>query len=93
MNSQSSAAFSNVVDVWVESAIRGGAVGFGQLLRSLPGVYPSVARDSLHRLVERGALAARIVERMLSEPLSEFPHSPETPHVAVLPVPHPLDYE
>src|SRR5437764_14302166 len=93
MSGQDVAGFLRFVDACVQKAVSSGTTGFGPLLRAIPGIYPSVARDSLRRLAGQGVLAAWVVERVLNEVSVAAPRPPHTAEEFVLPVAHPLDYE
>jgi len=83
--------FNLQVDAWVSRAVNGGVSSFGDLLSTLPGVYPTQALDSLRRLRRAKRISvgfASYIERQARtkpRPLGSL-------RSALLP-PHPLDFE
>lgn len=83
--------FIDNVESWVECALREGAEDFNDLIRKLPGVYPTEAYQAIMKLGSTGALAPDKVA--LLEPNHEaMPNTNLTPN-SLLPLPHPLNYE
>jgi hypothetical protein len=84
-------AFNLQVDTWVSRAVDGGVSSFGELLSTLPGVYPTQALDSVKRLRR----AKRINEGFASyiERQSRKQPPPLGPLRSALLPPHPLDFE
>jgi hypothetical protein len=83
--------FDVQVDAWVDEALKRGSSTFGELLSSLPGVFPPAALSSLHRLRQRrriGAAFARNLERQACTACAPKPLRRDS----LLP-PHPLDFE
>src|SRR5687767_11429568 len=74
-------AFEQALDKWVREALVRGILTFPELIRSLPGVYPT---DAL-----------RTVGRLLQElPASwQMCAAPSAPPVDGWPVEHPLDFD
>lgn len=88
--------FDRMVDQWVCTAINNGATDFNSLLHSLPGVYPTVALDSLNRLVAVGNLSQQIFSTVANR-ANENDLSGSSPEIISsglkLPIPHPLNYD
>lgn len=92
-------SFIDLIDRLVLRAIVGGITRFDQILLSLPGVYPSTALESLHRLVSTEKVIEKILieatkltsSRQSKDLRSRYPNSENKQHLS-LPVPHPLDY-
>lgn len=83
--------FQSRVDGWVAEAIAGGASTFGTLLSSLPGVFPTIALEAVHRLRQSGR-----VDRTAAEALENQARvARRTPSGTDdrLPPPHPLEFE
>jgi hypothetical protein len=94
--------FNEFIDRLMQKAVDNGINSFDQLLLSLPGVYPSAALDSLHRLASEGKISKQILSDAIRS-TSEIPHKTLNvehggpvfdleKHIS-LPVPHPLDYD
>jgi hypothetical protein len=83
--------FNLQVDAWVSRAVNSGVSSFGDLLSTLPGVYPTQALDSVRRLRQAKRINvgfAAYIERQAGTqppPLGSL-------RGALLP-PHPLDFE
>src|SRR4051812_40638999 len=83
--------FNLQVDAWVSRAVNGGVSSFGDLLSTLPGVYPTQALNSVRRLRQAKRINlgfAGAIERQARtqpRPLGSL-------RGALLP-PHPLDFE
>ena len=85
------AEFSRFVDGEVVSAIRAGAIGFVEILRRLPSVYPTELLASVDRLAARGVISSQLTQiirygagRQQIEPPGGR---------SLLPLPHPLNFE
>jgi hypothetical protein len=80
------------VDLWVRAAVVSGVATFDDLLARLPGVYPSMAIETVRRLAlaEPGLLP--ILTRILQPAGNHRNHDQEL-HEIDLPTPHPLDYD
>lgn len=94
---QKNQKYDELVDRWVYGVITQGVTNFNSLLKSLPGVYPSVVLESLKRLVTSGKLPELILPPCLNDPIRVSKTRiqailPGSQHNK-LPVPHPLDYE
>jgi hypothetical protein len=85
--------FPNRVDDWVLRGIAEGCRTFGDLIYRLPGVYPTVAVEGLHRLAARGAVP--MLEAMGMAAQARRPAGTDIASLAAdgLPVPHPLDFD
>ena len=83
--------FEEQVDAWVSEALRSGSNTFGELLSNLPGVFPTTALNSVHRLQRSRRISAAIARR-----LKHDAHTACIPRPlrrdSLLP-PHPLDFE
>jgi|SRR5215213_1090755 len=88
--------FDELIDSWVYGAVNRGVTTFNSLLASLPGVYPSVAFESLKRLSAAGKFNA---QGFVITPEAQGPNgggreqSSNRRHRITLPIPHPLDYD
>lgn len=80
------AEFSRQVDRWISDLLDAGVGEFGDLIRRLPGVYPSAAVASLHRIGPKGAALLR------SAGIDRRP-STRVFRPALLPLPHPIEFE
>ena len=85
--------FNDTVDGWVLQAIEDGVSKFGPLVCALPGVYPSVVRDSIRRLMGGGRLRRGALQSMLSEGTVTRQHPQRAFGRLALPMPHPLDFD
>lgn len=89
-------SYNQKVDRWVYGAVTRGVTTLNSLLASLPGVYPSVVRDSLARLLKAGKLTngnSFIASHTPNGIRSSFELCPSSSHAIPLPIPHPLDYD
>src|SRR4051812_16420339 len=59
--------FAEDVDLWVRQAVDADGCTFGDLLRRLPGVYPSEVAASLRRQVISGHIPLLYGARLLSQ--------------------------
>lgn len=89
-------SYEELVDRWVYGAVTRGVTTFNSLVAALPGVYPTVVRDSLQRLIATGRLtnhnfASATVALGIDRPGLVQPSGPS--HTIVLPIPHPLDFD
>jgi hypothetical protein len=88
-------SFERYIDDLVIELIGKGMTSFAELIVSLPGVYPTVALDSLGRLAKERRIAPRIfrqAQQFIAQPKKKA--SPFQPlRQVVLPIEHPLDYE
>lgn len=83
--------FDTAVDGWVLAAASAShAASFDDLLRVLPGVYPTDVRASVARLSVSGSLPTSTAERLLRRKPAG---PPPTQSPSNLPVPHPLDFD
>lgn len=87
----SQAAFSTKVDTWTIAAVADGVVGYAELLRRLPGVYPTELLASLERLAARGAIDP-VLSAAARQEATDGPASGAEGR-SLLPLPHPLDFE
>lgn len=84
--------FEASIDGWVTDAASRTS-DFGELIRALPGVYPSDTLESLLRLQRTGGLPERVVRRALAG-VGIPPACAQAEHsFSDLPLPHPLDYD
>jgi hypothetical protein len=84
-------AFETAVERWIgDTACDDSVLSFDDLVRMLPGVYPTDVRAALKRLEHSGGLSVAALERLgrrsQREPVTAAA-------VGDLPVPHPLDYD
>ena len=84
--------FLDRVDDWVRVALFSGVDTLDDLLAGLPGVYPSVALDSVRRLAAGDPGLSRILTRILQYAGNHKNHE-RLRHELKLPIPHPLDYD
>jgi hypothetical protein len=89
-------SFEKQVDRWVYGIVTRGVTNLNSLLASLPGVYPSVAVQSLKRLAAAGNFDNQdfiiTSERSGSNGDGRRQSSGQR-HSVILPIPHPLDYD
>lgn len=88
--------FDEQVDRWVYGIVTRGVTNLNSLLASLPGVYPSVAVQSLQRLAAAGKFDNQdfIITSAGQRPNgAERRKSLNRRRRIALPVPHPLDYD
>lgn len=85
--------FEDYVDGWVLEAIASGVNTFNQMLASLPGVYPSVALNSLQRLASTQRISAKVLTDFARPARRSLKKPNYSSHQIALPVPHPLDYD
>ena len=86
MNHSFESQFDDDLDGWIVAAMRSGVADFWQLVAMLPGVYPTVARDAVERLVNDSRIPANVfVEAQGTGSLSDLELE-----VPGLPPPHPL---
>lgn len=85
--------FENYVDAWVLDAIASGVNTFNQLVALLPGVYPSVALNSLQRLASTQRISAKVLADFAHPARRSLKKPNYSHHQIALPVPHPLDYD
>src|SRR5216684_6215562 len=89
-------SYNQKVDRWVYGSVTRGVTTLNSLLASLPGVYPSVVRDSLARLLKAGKLTnvnSVIASHAPNGIRSSLELCPSLSHAIALPIPHPLDYD
>lgn len=89
--------FNRKIDRWICAAVNNGATSFNSLLNALPGVYPSVALDSLKRLTAAGEIPERLFS-VAHRGANGNNHQIDRSAMIIgddagLPVPHPLDYD
>ncbi|MBF2067549.1 MAG: hypothetical protein IGS39_24495 [Calothrix sp. C42_A2020_038] len=85
--------FEDSVDNWVLEALTRGVRTFDQLVASLPGVYPSLALNSLRRLASTKQISTSVLANAF-KPAKPKPQLPSySCHQIPLPIPHPLDYD
>lgn len=65
INQTETQMFEDAVDGWVLEAIACGIQTFDQLIASLPGVYPSVALNSLQRLTFTQRISTELLAQIL----------------------------
>ncbi len=82
--------FDRRIDRWVRHALAHGCTSLDQIIGALPGVYPSIVRDSIRRLASHGHGSVRL--DTVQEVLWPTP-SAGVSHTIALPIPHPLDYD
>lgn len=82
--------YERKVDRWVRDAVAQGYTSLDQIIRALPGVYPSLVCDALRRIAMPQPTAVRLdaIQETFWPSLTS-----EAPHPITLPVPHPLDYD
>ena len=85
--------FAENVDQWVRRAVNAGGCTFGDLLRRLPGVYPSVVVVSLRRQLFSGQIPLLRGARLLSQSTGRETSGVSSLALDGLPVPHPLDFD
>ena len=86
MNHSPESRFDADLDGWIAAAVRSGVADFWQLVSMLPGVYPTVARDAVERMVKDSRIPANaLVEAPGTSSISDFELE-----IPGLPPPHPL---
>jgi hypothetical protein len=83
--------FERQIDAWVVHALQDHTLTFARLLTRLPGVFPSAALDSVHRLAQFGQIESEFAERL--ERQAALPRRSNRTAFSRLPPPHPLDFE
>ncbi|MDE1765554.1 MAG: hypothetical protein KGI27_04660 [Thaumarchaeota archaeon] len=81
--------FYEKIDYWILDSVRSGITNFDDLLTSLPGVYPTIVKDSIERLVSRGILSESLIDMPRYDNLKKIPISSKF----VSHIPHPLDFD
>lgn len=90
-HSLSQTAFAGRADNLTKAAILDGATGFAELLRRLPGIYPTEVLASLDRLASDKSIdpaVAAVIRRQAAVNGAAVVEGR-----SLLPLPHPLDYE
>lgn len=87
----SRSTFHSQVDAWVSRAVNGGVSSFGDLLSTLPGVYPTQALDSVRRLRRAKRISVGFATHIERQARTKPP--PLGSLRGVLLPPHPLDFE
>lgn len=85
--------FEDAVDGWVLEVLAREVHTFDQLIASLPGVYPSVALNSLQRLASTQRISTEVLVDMVKPAKQKLQQPTHSYHQVSLPVPHPLDYD
>ena len=86
MNHSCLSQYNSDLDRWIINAVESGVKDFWQLTSALPGVYPTVAREAVDRLVMESSIP-RYVTVEKPSPVSDSDLGLEVPG---LPRPHPL---
>lgn len=91
MNVSMDDAFNVRVDDWVAELLSRRLLSFGDLLQTLPGVYPEVVLASVDRLAAGGRVASSVAAliRRQSKTAEQRYVRPR----CLLPLPHPLNFE
>jgi hypothetical protein len=98
-NSPSNAAgsdereFISLIDSWVLDGCKSGVRQFGNLIHSLPGVYPSEVLASLRRLSDQGAISRQALRAFDVEANSIPKEKLASDFVDARHLEHPLDFE
>lgn len=83
--------FNARIDAWVVAAMKSGTPSFSELLRALPGVYPTAVLSAIDRALARKTIRPECAECFRREAAIGGDKSPcRRSH---LPLPHPIDYE
>jgi hypothetical protein len=85
--------FNMLVDCLILEKLNKNGINFGELLVSLPGIYPSTVLEGLARLVTTSQIHRHIYRRLLADSGREPDSRPRQEHRIKLPIEHPLDYE
>jgi len=85
--------FNMFVDCLLLEKLSKNGINFGELLVSLPGIYPSTILERLARLVTTSQIHRHIYSRLLADSGREPDSKPRQEHRIKLPIEHPLDYE
>ena len=78
--------YNNELDGWIVAAVQSGVTDFWQLVSVLPGVYPTVVKEAVERLIEQSRIP-KIVG--VEQPTRVADHELDS-EVPGLPTPHPL---
>ena len=78
--------YNNELDGWIVAAVQSGVTDFWQLVSALPGVYPTVVKDAVERLIEQ----SRIPKIVGVEQCPQVEDHDLDLEVPGLPTPHPL---
>ena len=89
MDSKHFSRYNRELEAWITSAARCGAKDFWQLVSAVPGVYPTVARETVDRLVKEGRVPSSVAAE---QPRTLADHGLDK-EVPGLPTPHPLSSE
>jgi hypothetical protein len=85
--------YTSLVEGSLLDAIGRGVTQFDELIASLPGVYPSIALDSLRRLVSTGKIPSWVLANAARHVRRRQARKSSAHYRIVLPIPHPLDYD
>lgn len=85
--------YDELVDRWVHTAITNGVTSLNSLIKSLPGVYPTVALESLARLAQNGWLNYENSPLARERSQYENPLSNSRGGDHTFPIEHPLDFD
>lgn len=81
------------IDDWVGTSLHAGSLSFGDLILSLPGVYPKDALDSLARLLNQRKISKQTYDAFVAEAAGERCIAHPTPSRGMMiPISHPLDF-
>ena len=83
--------FFSRVKAWTSAAYQEGIRGFPELLRKLPGVYPSTVLAAVDRLIAEGQLPKTFGDRLRLD--SRTAANERMVSSSLLPPPHPLNFE
>ena len=89
MDNEHLSQYNCELEAWITSAVRSGAKDFWQLVSALPGVYPTVVREAVDRLVNEGRIPSEVAAEQ-PRPVADHGLDKEVPG---LPTPHPLSSE
>lgn len=82
--------FEDTVELWIRDALRSGCTSLDSIVNELPGVYPTIIRDILERIISNTTAETYTKQ---SQPRLSLRQPIHIAHSIQLPIPHPLDYD
>ena len=79
--------FLDEIERLVFQKLQSGISNFSELLKSLPGIYPTSVLDSIQRLISKKQIDESLIEKLFIKKRSE-----DSISKSIFPTPHPLDY-
>lgn len=85
--------FASLIESWVAKAVSRNVISFGQLITTLPSVYPTLVLDALRRLVQKRTIPSWVLANAVRQVRLSKTSTDLRVHSWTLPIPHPLDYD